>query len=457
MRWWQQHIRTFGWARWPAMLAIVAASFWAGTQWRSVQAGRAYTSLTAPKLPGAADQPAVAALPPRPLPPPGEFEHQAAIVLVCNELVPCFPGILKEVVAATWRSVPVICLVANEIEQQLAMGLLRDAGLPEHAVTFALVPLDTMWVRDYGPVFVKRTDGSIYAVDLDYTPLDEAMEVRWRDNNAPRLIGDLLGVDTQAVPLRLGMGNLLSNGDGLCVTTSAVLRENLDRSYDAAKIDSLLMEHMGFRHWLCLKELEGERTGHVDMFVALLAEDLAVVGQMDPNADPINARLLDDAAAQLARQQTSRGPMRVTRIPMPAPENGLWRSYTNVIFANRTLLVPAYTGVDARMQAKAIGLYSRLLPGWKIVPINADALVPSDGMLHCVSLGLPEFVPLTRLGKPKGRLMDDDFGRGTDASKPPAGPASAPAARPEGHKWRAPDLLPEKERRHSPVPAPRSS
>jgi agmatine/peptidylarginine deiminase len=456
MRWWQWSKRTFGWARWPAVLAIVAAAFWAGTQWRSVQASRPYTGLSAPALPGGANQPAGTPLPPRPLPPPGEFEHQAAIVLVCNELVPCFPGVFKEVVAATWRSVPVICLVANEIEQQLAMGLLRDAGLPETAVTFALVPLDTMWVRDYGPVFVKRTDGSIYAVNLDYTPLDEAMEVRWRDNNAPRLIGDLLGVETVSVPLRLGMGNLLSNGEGLCVTTAGVVRENMDRGYDAAKIDSLLTEHMGFRHWLCLKELDGERTGHVDMFVTLLAADQAVVGQMDPNADPMNARLLDDAAAQLARQQTPHGPMRVARIPMPPPDNGQWRSYTNVIFANRTLLVPAYTGVDAAMQEKAMAVYSRLLPGWRIVPINADALVPSEGMLHCVSLNLPDFVPLTRVSRPKGRLMDD-FGRGPGTGHPASGPASAPAPAPDGHKWRAPDLLPDKQQQDNPAPAPKNS
>jgi hypothetical protein len=124
---------------------------------------------------------------------------------------------------------------------------------------------------------------------------------------------------------------------------------------------------------------------------------VAVVAQADPKVDPVNAAILDDAARLLAREKTSLGPMRVHRIPLPDCQDGCYRTYTNVIFANGLLLVPVYSDADPNLQDRALGLYARLLPRWKVVGINADGLAPLGGALRCMSMNVPAFVPLPKI------------------------------------------------------------
>jgi len=70
------------------------------------------------------------------------------------------------------------------------------------------------------------------------------------------------------------------------------------------------------------RSLAGEETGHVDMFLTFLARDCVVAAQCDPEADPTNARILDETTGLLGRVGTPLGHVRVHRIPMPSRGDG---------------------------------------------------------------------------------------------------------------------------------------
>jgi len=336
------------------------------------------------------------------LPPAGEFDKQAAVILSGHELVPHHPEVFRSVVAALHRHVRVICMISMPEEQVIAAALLEQAKVPADRVVFVRVPLDSMWVRDYGPFFLKRADGSVLLADLDYTPPGDEHQFRWRDNGVPRALGEVLRLPVLAAPLRLGGGGLITNGRGLFVTTSGVIHENNDRGYDPARVHSLLERHLGCKTWLCLQPLVGEPTSHIDTFITFVAPDMAVVGQCDPSEDTANADVLNHAARELSRQQTPLGPMHVQRIPMPPKADGRWRSYTNIILANEVVLVPTFSDVDQAMQQEALDVYRRLLPARQIIPINADSLATNDGLLHCISLQVPAFVRVALDGVSQG-------------------------------------------------------
>ncbi len=398
--------------QWLTLASVAVLAFWAGVAWRPpagasgprpADEGAAYGSrarrracpATAPAGSAPASRPAV-----RPWSvagPAGEFEPAAALMLSCRELADQFPEVLTGVVSALAGRVPVICLFTDASDRQAAVQRLTEAGLDPAAVQFAAVSTDTMWLRDYGPVFVRYPDGKAGVVDSDYSPAECDGDVRWRDDLAPRLLGEMLGLPVAGLPLRLPGGNLLTNGEGLLVTTSAVLRENADRQYGADRIRRILARELGIHTWVCVDELDGERTGHVDMFATFLAPDVAVVARMDPAADPANAAALDTAATALAGLPTSRGPLRVFRVPMPTPEDGIWRSYANVVLANGTLLVPSFNDVPPHIEAEAMDLYRRLLPAWQVVAIPSEALATSDGLLHCICIQVPRFVEIEPL------------------------------------------------------------
>ena len=209
------------------------------------------------------------------------------------------------------------------------------------------------------------------------------------DEWVPRYLAGYFRLPVVDVPLRVPGGNLLANGEGWVFTTSQLIEFNAKDGYSQTEIGEILGRYYGATNWVVLKPLVGEPTQHVDMFLTLVAPDVAVLAQIDPEVDPVNARLLDDAAAQLAKVKTRSGPIKVVRVPMSSHEDGNWRSYTNVIFANGTLLVPTYPDVSPDMDRKALEIYSELLPEWRVVPVDASSIIQNHGSLHCISVNVP--------------------------------------------------------------------
>ena len=386
----------------PAFLGVMAVSFWAG-----LESGRRLASTAAPNpLPNpiASVEPAAAVAPAptsRPAAPPpaepfqaamaGEFHRQSGVLLGCAEMVRDHPEVFLDIVSNLRGHVPILALVGCADDRQAAEELLRENDLDDADVRFIQAPVSTMWARDYGPQFIRTATGTTEVLDtLSPLPGDDLPDSI--DFSAPGAVARRLFLPICSTEFRVEGGNLLTNGDGLCVTTSAFLDENGE--IDEPRIRTLLRDSLGCDRWACLEPLQGESTGHVDMFVTFVAENAAVVAECDPRSDPANAAILDAAAAALAGIPTSKGPVRVHRIPMPPAEDGVFRSYTNVIYANGILLLPTYSGVDPEIEQKAFDVYARLLPGWRIVGINCDSLIQLGGALHCVTMNVPSFVPL---------------------------------------------------------------
>jgi agmatine/peptidylarginine deiminase len=163
------------------------------------------------------------------------------------------------------------------------------------------------------------------------------------------------------------------------------------------QISELLGEYFGIRRWIYVPPLEGEPTGHVDMFAAVLAKNVAVVGELDPSIDSVNSERLDLSASHISKSVSSLGPMKVLRIPMPPKWGNQWRSYTNVILANGILLMPSYSDVDPELEDRAEQVYREALPGWEVKRIPCDELVKDEGQLHCLSYNVPRYVSIEPL------------------------------------------------------------
>lgn len=321
-----------------------------------------------------------------------EFNPQSALLIGANELVRYHQSVFKDMVQAIQGRIPIIGFVNDDDEAELGQELLDKAGLPVNAVHFVKHPLDSMWIRDYGPLFARWSDGTVRIVHATYDNPDEN-GARRRDAAFPTYIGQVLRLDVDILPLVLEGGNILANGDGLMVTTSQVIDRPENRRYTLQQIGNLLKTYLGCRTWVYLRPMEGEPTGHIDFCLTFLRRNLVVVGRYDKAYDPVNAAILDEMANTLAGQTTSMGPMIVERIPMPPrTEEGDWRSYCNVLIINGIILMPSYTGVDPALEAEARETYARLMPNWKVVPIVSDTLVKKRGVLHCIGITVPGYV-----------------------------------------------------------------
>lgn len=340
---------------------------------------------------------------------PAEFEPNAAVILGLNELLQYHPKTLTAIIDGLRGGMPVLGIVDDEKQFDQILTLLEQARIHAPNLTLITVPLDGMWIRDYGPVFVRRPSGRIVVLDSQYNESD-----RHRDDYIPRYLAGYFRLPIANSPLIIEGGNLLSNGQGVYITSTTVIARNQPRGYETPAIGSVLRETYGASMWVYLKPLIGETTGHVDMFMTLVAPNVVVLGQYDPSIDAANAQRLDEHAALLSRTQTPQGPLQVVRIPMPPNTDGEFRTYTNVIFANGTLLVPQYPGVSPDLDKHALDLYARLLPGWKIVGIDSSTIIKKSGSLHCVSINVPQLLGLPRDGVGRTAPTDrvpaaDDF------------------------------------------------
>ena len=309
----------------------------------------------------------------------------------CDELLPFHEGVFRDLVAALSGHVKLVGVVSTTEKRKEARRLLARAGLSPEAVEFAQSPCGSIWIRDTGPHFSRRPDGTVGILNATIDTDTSARSLAAADV-APRVLDTAAAEPIDLGPFRFQGGNLLSNGDGLCASTAALLESNQLGGYDEFKVAWVLGRHFGFRRWLRLRALVGEETQHVDMFAAFLAPNIAVVGQYDPQVDATNAEVLDEAAAALANETTSLGPMQVYRVPMPPRTDGVWRTYTNIVLANGVLVVPTYEGVDLTVQQAVLELYARLMPKWKVVGVNADTVIRLGGALRCICLNLPQFV-----------------------------------------------------------------
>ncbi len=238
--------------------------------------------------------------------------------------------------------------------------------------------LQSVWMRDYGPLVPRTTDGGRRVIDFRYhfdRLLDDALPTRlanhWRlPISRPQLV--------------LEGGNVQSNGSGVCVVTDrAVSANRWAYSADETYVKDTLRDYLGCTTTVIVPRLEREGTGHVDMFVHIVSRDRAIVGEYLDTEDAANKVVTDDAARRLENE----GGFTVTRIPMPRNDDGIFRSYTNALAVNDGVLVPVYSDATDH-EREALDVFGNAYPERTVVPLDAAGIIQRGGAIHCTTMSL---------------------------------------------------------------------
>ena len=317
---------------------------------------------------------------------PADHERNTALLIGASQMMFHHEPVLLDVARALQDEAPVYGLVANDAQRQHLQQLLTGHGLPADAVRPVIVPVQSMWLRDYGPLFVKGRDGGVAIVDTRYPVTERNPD----DDGVPTALAEQWSVPSIEVPLWSDGGHVLSNGQGLMLVSNALVNQNVVRDdVEPNVVQRRLRETLPFDRAEIVLPLNGEPTGHLDVFLTFVAPDRLVVARMDPQRAPGHAERLDRIAARLRGTETRHGPLRVVRIDTPAPRDGVWRTYTNVAIVDDVVLVPTYPDIADHFDRDALEAYRRWFPGRTVVGIDARSLVERRGALHCVSVPLP--------------------------------------------------------------------
>lgn len=279
----------------------------------------------------------------------------------------------------------------------------KTSNLVPHVVS----TVDT-WIRDYGPIFVRREKG------------EEGREVAFRkfifnawggkyadlatDTGVVDRIPYLKNFKRTDIPIVLEGGSIDMNGLGTCLTTEqCLLNKNRNPKLSKKQIEDQIKKYLGVTKIIWLKEgIEGDDTdGHVDDITRFVAPR-TILTAVEPDKTDKNHHYLDENLHILKKSTDQDGKnFHIVELPMPGrvygestvhgPQStaGKWRlpaSYANFYIGNHAVLVPVYSH---RNDKKAVQIIRKQFPDRKIVAIECTPLVYGLGSIHCVTQQQP--------------------------------------------------------------------
>lgn len=345
-----------------------------------------------------------------------EWEEIEALVIAWTS----FPNILTQIVKHAKEECKVIIICSNATH---VMNHLNAFSVDTVNVEFIEDLYNTVWIRDYGAstIYGNNVD-SLYLVDWIYN------RPRPLDDRVPKIVSEYFGVPlfaTTNLPYDLVQtgGNFMSDGQGTAFSSKLILEENgpngvFNNSIRTEQgIDSIMESFMGIDRYIKTEMATFNKINHIDMYMKLLNEETLLVGEYPQGVADGPQIETNIQYIQNNFNSVFGTPYKIVRIPMP-PDTcgnypdyygqnctslfgndyyGHYRTFTNLVFVNKTVLVPAYSW---QYDTTAIRILEEQLPGYNIVGIDCDEMIGNGGALHCITRAVGVKDPLLIVHQP---------------------------------------------------------
>lgn len=301
-------------------------------------------------------------------------------------------------VATIARFEPVFLNVCNEEAEADAHARLEGIGAPLENITFHRVPLNDVWFRDNGPLFVRNAEGQVALTDWGFNAWGEKYEPWESDDRAPEAVARTLQMKRFALPVVMEGGSLELNAHGVCLTTrSCLLSPMRNPNLGEAELEQVLRDHLGIKHLIWLERgLEGDHTdGHIDTIVRF-TDDRTIVCAVAEDENDANFGPMRNNLTMLQTLRDEKGdPYTVIELPLPKEtlEFGGVRlppTYANFYVGNGFVVVPQYGDTN---DERALTILRPLFPGREVIGLSSRALITGGGSFHCVTQQQPTGEP----------------------------------------------------------------
>lgn len=318
--------------------------------------------------------------PPGPVRTMGEWEEIQALVLTWTDYI----DILVEITRHAVEETRVIIIASNPTA---VINRLNAESISMDNVTVVQRSTNSIWIRDYGPWAIYQNEvDSLMIADWTYN------RPRPQDDTSPAAVATYLGLpifEATAPPYNFVHtgGNHLTDGVNTAFSSDLLFDENPDKT--EAEIDNIAQLYMGVDNYVKFRSLPYDGIHHLDMHIRLLDEETIMFGAY-PEGVADGPQIESNIRQLLSQETTAFGNRyRVLSLPMPPDQfnrypddGGYYRTYTNSIFLNKTILVPTY---EEQYDTTALRIYRENLPGYKVVGINCNQIIPALGALHCIT------------------------------------------------------------------------
>jgi len=338
---------------------------------------------------------------------PAEWERHEATWLGWPHNASDWPGKLKaiewvygEMVRKISPGEIVRLVVDSPAREKLARGIFKQARVDVSRIEFLRWPTNRGWMRDSGPIFVRRSKSETGIVHFHFNAW--AKYSNWqKDRRVPERAAKLLGkrlfnAEFQGKDFVLEGGGIEVNGRGTVLTTEEcyldpkvqVRNPGLGRK----EIDETLKQYLGVTNvlWLSGGPVGDDTHGHIDDICRFVNPNtLVLIKETNPKDENYRPLAENWERVQDFRLENGAKPA-VISLPMPAPlYYGEWRlpaSYANFYISNAAVIVPTFNDPNDRI---ALGTLGELFKDRPVIGIHAVDLVLGFGTLHCLTQQQP--------------------------------------------------------------------
>jgi agmatine deiminase len=259
------------------------------------------------------------------------------------------------------------------------------------AIDLIICPLDDLWMRDTGPVFVVTENGEKAGVDFNFNGWGGKQEYD-RDTKVAGFVAKKAGFQHIPTESVLEGGGIEVDGHGTAIITeSCVLNANRNPGVSKSACEAELKRLLGLEKIIWLPGIKGKdiTDGHTD-FYARFAKPGVVVAGYDPDPKSfdhaVTKRHLD-----ILRAATDTEGRKLEVVVLKAPStvrekfanDDFAAGYINFYVCNGAVIAPEFG--DQKTDLAARQTLQRLFPKRKVVQINIDGIAAGGGGIHCTT------------------------------------------------------------------------
>lgn len=293
-------------------------------------------------------------------------------------------------IALTIAKYEPVSMLVRQSDLQLAQQLVGNK------VELIVCPLDDLWMRDTGPVFVVTENGDKAAVDFNFNGWGEKQDFDF-DAEVASFVARRAGVRRTQTDLVLEGGGIEVDGHGTAIITeSCVLNDNRNPGVSKTQCERELRRLLGLEKIIWLPGIKGKdiTDGHTD-FYARFARPGVVLAGYDPDPKSFD-HAVTKRHLEILRTATDVEGRKLEVVVLEAPSrvrekfanDDFAAGYINFYVCNGAVIAPEFG--DSRADAAAKRELQRVFPGRDVVQINIDGIAAGGGGIHCTTQQEPK-------------------------------------------------------------------
>ena len=292
-------------------------------------------------------------------------------------------------IAAAVADYETVNMLVREQDYDLAYRLCGAAA------NLVLAPLDDLWLRDSGPLFVEDAQGQRAAIDFNFNGWGNK-QTHANDARVAARVASHTRTPLLHTRLVLEGGGIEVDGEGTAIITeSCVLNRNRNPGLSKAACEAELKRLLGLQKIIWLPGIAGRdiTDGHTD-FYARFAGPGVVVVHSDTDPASYDYAVTRRHLEILKTATDARGrKLQLIVIPGARSTRPRYRNadfaagYVNFYVCNHAVIAPQFgdTGADRYCRDALRDAF----PDRDVVQLDIDAIAAGGGGIHCVTQQQP--------------------------------------------------------------------